>query len=93
MKGIRGDQKYSKVIFSKAKIKTGKEQFHHKGNLFANIHLFILPYFHTPLNSASTRKLMKTGSWFIKAVVIFQYQYEAFLLFRRNFEVIKKGYL
>ena len=52
-----------------------------------------LSYFHTPLISVYKRKMKKTNLWFIKAVAIFQYQYETFLLFRRNFEVFKKGYL
>ena len=50
-----------------------------------------LSYFHTPLISVYKRKMKKTSLWFIKAVAIFQYQYETFLLFHRNFEVIKKG--
>ena len=96
---LEKDPKGSKVLdrkiylVSTSEIKAGKEQFDNEGNLFANNHLFRLSYFHTPLISVSTRKLRKTVSWFFKAVVIFQYQYEAFFLFRRNFEVIKKGYL
>ena len=52
-----------------------------------------LSYFHTPLISVSTRKMKKTSLWFFKPFVIFQCNYETFLLFRRNFEVFKKGYL
>ena len=67
---LEKDPKGSKVLdrkiylVSTSEIRAGKEQFDHEDNLFANNHLFLLSYFHTPRISGSTRKLRKTVSWF-----------------------------